>query len=311
MLKLAAIVGPTGVGKTNISVKVAQSINGEILSCDSMQIYKGMDIGTAKINENEKMGVNHHLIDIVQPHENFTVADYQKKAKELIENINQKNKLPILVGGTGLYYQSVVDNYHFFPQKKQEAVRKKWEKKYYEKGLENLYLELKKNDPEYANKISTNDKKRIIRALEVFDITSKPFSHLQTRQGKTYNLKAIGLYLERKYLYEHIEQRVDKMISKGLIEEVSELRNKGYDTSLNSMQALGYKQVFSYLEGMITYDEMIKEIKKQTRRYAKRQLTWFKKDNRINWLNVQGYENNPKLLVEKIIKLIEGVSPRV
>ncbi len=306
MYKLAAIVGPTAVGKTSIAIKVARELNGEIISCDSMQIYKGMDIGTAKASEEEQAKVGHHLIDIVEADGQFSVADYQKLAVKLIEKLNGENKLPILVGGTGLYYQSVVDSYVFFPMQSRDRVREKWNAIIKEKGLEAVYHYLQSIDPEYAEKISSNDQKRIVRALEVYELTGKTFSSHQMKKENAYDLAVVGLYLERQDLYSRIEQRVDKMLQDGLIEEVEYLREQGYDLSNNSMQALGYKQVYYYLQGFINKEEMIEEIKKETRRYAKRQYTWFKKDRRILWLNIKAFADD-KLLAKKIVSYWKGV----
>ena len=305
MLKLAAIVGPTAVGKTELSINLAQRLGGEIISCDSMQVYQGMDIGTAKASLVQRKIIAHHLIDIVEPNINFTVADYQKLAKQKIIGINDHGHLPILVGGTGLYYQAVVDNYDFFPMESLQTVRSKWEQTYQEKGIEYLFEQLMTVDREYAVKIGANDKKRIIRALEVYDLTGQPFSSIQNRNVNTYLLTAVGLYLDRAELYTRIEQRVETMIKEGLIEEVAGLRERGYDLSMNSMQALGYKQVYNYLEGWLTYEGMVNEIKKETRKFAKRQYTWFNKDKRIKWFNITDYSNYD-ILLEKICELMEG-----
>jgi len=310
MLKLAAIVGPTSVGKTELAIKLAQKMGGEIISCDSMQVYRGMDIGTAKANLAQRKMAAHHLIDIVEPNENFTVADYQKLAQQEIISITENGHLPILVGGTGLYYQSVVDNYDFYPMESRQTVRSKWEQTYIDNGLGYLFEQLLTVDEEYARKIGANDKKRIIRALEVYDITGQSFSSIQNKNRDTYLLSVVGLYLDRAELYSRIEQRVDIMIKEGLVEEVVHLRERGCDLSMNSMQALGYKQVYNYLEGLLTFEGMVFEIKKETRNFAKRQYTWFNKDKRIKWFNVNDYYNH-NLLLEKICELMEGQLLRV
>lgn len=305
MLKLAAIVGPTAIGKTEVSLQVAANLSGEIISCDSMQIYKGMDIGTAKAGIEERQLVPHHMLDIVPPDRNFSVAEYQHMVKKLIEDINNRSKLPIMVGGTGLYYQAVVDNYDFFPLESQRETRNKWNYIIAERGLDYAYHELYRVDPDYAAKIAPVDQKRIIRALEVYELTGTPFSALQKKKQKTYNLSSVGLYIERQELYQRIDKRVDEMISKGLVEEVICLRQKGYNLSHNSMQALGYKQVLYYLEGFLNWEEMLREIKRETRRYAKRQLTWFKKDKQIIWINASDY-GTQKALAQNISAIIEG-----
>lgn len=295
LYKLAAIVGPTAVGKTSTSIKVAQTINAEIISCDSMQIYKYMNIGTAKASPAEQAVVPHHLIDFVRPNEDFSVAQYQKMAQKLIYGLNEKGKMPLLVGGTGLYFQAVVDDYTFFPLESRQKVRDYWNEIIEKKGMDFVYKHLTSIDPVYAAKISANDQKRIVRALEVYELTGESFSSQQKKRENTYNLVVVGLYLERPALYKRIDWRVDEMLKRGLIEEVQTLREKGYDLSLNSMQALGYKQVYNYLEGFVSWEQMAEEIKRETRRYAKRQYTWFNKDKRIHWIDVQEYPNDDEL----------------
>ncbi|MEN6325490.1 MAG: tRNA (adenosine(37)-N6)-dimethylallyltransferase MiaA [Syntrophomonas sp.] len=295
MYKLAAIVGPTAVGKTSTSIKVAQTINAEIISCDSMQIYKDMNIGTAKASPDEQAMVPHHLIDFVKPDEDFSVAQYQKIAKQLVCDLNAVDKVPLLVGGTGLYFQSLVDDYAFFPLESRQKVRDRLNQIIEDRGMDFVYKHLASIDPVYAAKISANDQKRIVRALEVYELTGESFSSQQRKRENTYNLALVGLYLERPALYKRIDLRVDEMLKGGLIEEVQTLREQGYDLSLNSMQALGYKQVYNYLEGFISGEQMSEEIKRETRRYAKRQYTWFNKDKRIHWINVQEYPNDDEL----------------
>lgn len=305
MEKLAAIVGPTAVGKTRIALQVAAFLNGEIISCDSMQVYRGTDIGTAKASQREQQKVKHHLIDVVAIDENFSVADYQRKAREIIKQVNINGKLPIMVGGTGLYYQAVADDYQFYPMEKKDAVRNRWKEIIQQKGIQYAFQYLQQVDPEYSRIISSTDEKRIIRALEVYEITGQSFSSLQTRNRNSYHLAAVGLYMERQQLYDRIEQRVEEMLARGLIEEVEKLRRQGGNLQQNAMQALGYKQVLYYLDGFITKKGMIEEIKRETRRYAKRQITWFKKDKRIHWLDA-GNCPEPKL-VKKICTCIEGL----
>ena len=304
MNKLAAIVGPTAVGKTRIAIEVAKRLNAEIISCDSMQIYRGLDIGTAKATPEEQNGIVHHLIDVVDPDEDYSVARFQEQAKSIIQELNQKKRLPLLVGGTGLYYQALVDDYTFYPLESHQKIRRQWNNLIKEKGLDYAYNYLQSIDPQYASTISLNDQKRIVRAIEVYQLTGQPFSALQTKSQHAYQLAVVGLYLEREQLYQRINLRVEQMLDSGLIKEVTLLRDKGYNLNHNSMQALGYKQVSSYLEGFLSEEEMIEEIKRETRRYAKRQLTWFRKDPRIHWINPGEYSNDD-LLLENISSYIE------
>jgi len=305
MLKLAALVGPTAVGKTTLSVGIALQLNAEIISCDSMQIYKGMDIGTAKAGAAERVQTPHHMLDLVEPDVNFTVADYQHQVKPIIQTLNEKGKLPLLVGGTGLYYQAVVDNYDFYPLDSVQAVRRKWEEICREKGIDYVYEQVLKIDREYALLVGGNDKKRLIRALEVYELAGQPFSQIQRRNQHTYNLAVVGLHLNRPELYRRIDQRVDEMIAAGLIDEVLKLKGQGYPAELKSMQGLGYRQAYAYLNGILTHKEMVNEIKRETRHFAKRQYTWFNKDKRIHWIDISEYEQNSQLM-EEISYIIEG-----
>lgn len=309
ILKLLALVGPTAVGKTALSIALAQKIGAEIISCDSMQVYRGMDIGTAKATVEERKNVPHHLIDIVEPDVNFTVADYQRLARHEVERLNEIEKPALLVGGTGLYYQALVDDFNFFPIESRDQVRQKWEAIGQEKGLGFLFEELMRVDEEYARKIGPNDRKRMIRALEVWDLTGEPFSCLQLKNQDRYELQVVGLYIEREQLYRRIETRVDMMMEAGLVEEVIGLRQKGYDLGLKSMNSLGYKQVNCYLDGLLDYQEMLREIKRETRHFAKRQLTWFRKDQRIAWINVE--QDQSSELLEKIHRTLAGQNQQV
>lgn len=304
-LKLAAIVGPTAVGKSGLSIEVASRLGGEILSCDSMQVYRGMDIGTAKVSRREQDTVPHHLIDIADVNEDFNVARYQALARIIIQDVNKRGKLPILVGGTGLYYQSVVDDYQFYPIESRQKVRQKWHNMIETEGLKAVYSHLTTVDPDYAMKINMNDEKRIVRALEVYELTGVPFSRQQQRKSGTYQLGVIGLEMERKELYHRIEQRVEQMLDMGWLGEVEGLMASGCDYRSNAMQALGYKQVMWYLNGFLSYKDMVAEIKLETRRFAKRQLTWFKRDHRIHWIKL-GKEDSPAVQVENILNYLEG-----
>lgn len=306
---LLILLGPTGVGKTDISIKLAQKIPDiEIISADSMQIYKYMDIGTAKPKKNILKIIKHHMIDIVDPAENFDVMQYNKLATKIILDIFRRDKIPILVGGSGLYISSIIKPLFSGPGKDADY-RKILEEEAEKHGKEYLYEKLSKIDPISASRIKPNDLRRIIRALEVYNSTGKPISYLQNNDSNKYNKNAkfkyhiIGLKRNRENLYQNINSRVDKMIKDGLIEEVKELRAKGYNSNLNSMQGLGYKQINKYLDGEYDKETAINLIKRDTRHYAKRQMTWFNnKIKNIEWINLDNY--NEDEVISKIIARI-------
>lgn len=310
--RLIVVVGPTAVGKTEISVEVASRVNGEIISADSMQIYRGMDIGTAKIKKNEMADqngkiVSHYLIDILNPDEDFSVADFQTMAKELISKINNKGKIPLLVGGTGLYINSVINHYNFVEKESDPELRKKLYQEAEERGNQYLLHKLSEVDPLSAQKFHPNDIRRIVRALETYYQTGKTITSIQKEHENkvsNYSLVMIGLYTERHILYQRIDQRVDQMIKSGLIEEVEVLLKKGYSPRLNSMQGLGYRQISAYLTGLATKEEAIYLLKRDTRHFAKRQFTWFKRDGRIKWFNVNDFPKKT-LCAKKITEYIE------
>lgn len=296
--KLIVIVGPTGIGKTSLSIEIAKKISGEIISADSMQIYKYMDIGTAKVEEKEMDQIRHHLIDFLEPDEDFSVADYRKLAKEKITNINNKNKIPILVGGTGLYVNSLVYDLNFTRVASDEDIRHRLEKIKDEFGNEHLFNMLEKVDPISAEKINLNDTKRIIRALEIYEITGKVMSLHNNNFRKLndeYDLIMIGLNMDRKKLYDRINQRVDSMIENDLIDEVKRLLSLGYSKDLVSMQAIGYKEIIMYLDNTVSLDRAVEMMKKGSRNYAKRQLTWFRRDERIQWFDIDEYSSLDEL----------------
>lgn len=285
--KVIVICGPTASGKTALGVELAKKINGEIVSCDSMQIYKDMQIGTAKPTLEEMQGIKHYLIDCVSPDERYSVANYKQDAKNAIKQIINDNKTPIVVGGTGLYIDSLIYEINYNNIELDEEYRKKLEKiADTQEGLQNLYDKAKQIDPEAIEKISTNDKKRIIRILEIYHSTGKNKTEQEknSRQEPEYDYKVFALDWPRDILYERINKRVDIMIEQGLIEEVKQVKNK-YNKFPTAMQGLGYKEVVDYLEGKYTKEEMIEKIKKETRRYAKRQLTWFRKNKQTIWLD--------------------------
>ncbi len=281
------IGGPTASGKSKLAVELAKRINGEIISADSMQIYKDMNIGTAKISAEEMQGIKHYMLDYVSPEERYSVSNFKKNADKIIEEILSKGKTPIIVGGTGLYIDSLIYGIEFQDEKIDTEYRDKLNTIAEKEGLDRLFKEAKKIDPKAMEKISINDKKRIIRVLEIYHKTGKTKTEQEEesrKNGVKYNYKVFAITLPREKLYERIEKRVDQMISDGLIEEVQNLIQK-YQKIPTAMQGLGYKEVVEYLESKLTKEEMIEKIKKETRHYAKRQLTWFRKNKEIIWLD--------------------------
>lgn len=301
--KVIVIGGPTASGKTGLSIELAKTISGEIISADSMQIYKDMDIGTAKVTEEEKQGIAHYMIDIVSPDERYSVAEFKKEAEEKIEEILKNNKIPIIVGGTGLYINSLIYNINYPQIKFDEEYREKLEKRVEQEGLEKLYEEAEQIDSRAIKNISKNDKKRILRILEIYHQTGKTKTELEEISRMIppkYDYKVFAIDYNREKLYERINLRVDKMIEEGLIEEVKNIKEK-YNKFPTAMQGLGYKEVVKYLEGEYSKEEMIEKIKMESRRYAKRQLTWFKGIKDIKWIQAKdGVPNNIKIILEEI-----------
>lgn len=300
--KVIVICGPTASGKTALSIEVAKKINGEIISCDSMQIYKDMNIGTAKPTKEEMGEIKHYLIDYVLPTERYSVAEYKKDAQKAIKEVIEKGKTPIIVGGTGLYVDSLIYEIEYPEIKFDEEYRKKLEKEVEEEGLEKLYEKAKKIDPIAIQKISKTDKKRIQRVLEIYHATGKTKTEqeiISRQKEPEYAYKVYGLLWDRQKLYDRINLRVDIMIEQGLIEEVKTILKK-YSKFPTAMQGLGYKEVVQYLNKEITKEEMIEKIKQETRRYAKRQMTWFRKNKQTIWLNAEDKQNNINIISEGI-----------
>ena len=299
--KVIVICGPTASGKTALSIELAKKINGEIVSCDAMQIYKDMDIGTAKPTIEEMQGIKHYMLDFVSPDERYSVADYKKQAKQAIREIIEKGKVPIVVGGTGLYVDSLIYEIEYQDIEFDEKYRKQLEERSKKEGLEVLYNEAKKIDPEAITKISPNDKKRILRILEIYNATGKNKTEQEKESRKNeveFDYKVYAISWDREKLYDRINQRVDIMIDQGLIEEVQKIYSK-YNKFPTAMQGLGYKEVLEYLEGKCNKQEMIDKIKQETRRYAKRQLTWFRKNKQTIWLDGQEkIQNNIEIILE-------------
>ncbi|RKQ37557.1 tRNA (adenosine(37)-N6)-dimethylallyltransferase MiaA [Oceanobacillus halophilus] len=290
-----AIMGPTAVGKTNLSIEVAKRFGGEVISGDSMQIYRGMDIGTAKITKDEMEGIPHHMIDIKEPDEGFSVADFKEYVQRYIEEVSSRNKLPIIVGGSGLYIQAALYDYNFSTQKRNEFITRKLEKRMEEEGPLPLYKYLEKIDPVQAEKIHPNNYRRVIRALEIYETTGMSMTEYQKNQTaeSPYNLVLIGLEMDRAELYKRINLRVDQMINSGLLKEVKTLIGKGYSKS-QSMNAIGYKEFIPYFEGEQSLEECIEILKRNSRRFAKRQYTWFKNKMDITWYDVTNSNRNEK-----------------
>ena len=298
--KLVVLTGPTAVGKTNLSIKLAKRIGGEIISADSAQVYKYMDIGSAKIKPEEMDNVPHYLIDELEPSEEFNVVVFQQKTKQYMQEIYDRGHIPILVGGTGFYIQSVLYDINFSIDDDNHQIREELEKLASEKGPEYMHEELRKIDPASADAIHANNVKRVIRALEYYKLTGQKISEHNEEQKKNespYDFSYFVLNDHREFLYKRIDKRVDEMIAEGLIEEVKHLKEMGYDRSYVSMQALGYKEILSFLEGEITLDEAAYIIKRDTRHFAKRQITWFKREKNVIWINKPEFDyNNEKIL---------------
>ncbi len=302
--KLVVIVGPTAVGKTKLGVELAKQLNGEIISGDSMQIYKGMDIGTAKVSKREMEGIRHYLIDIKSPTESFSVAEFQHLVKPLVTEINEKGKLPLIVGGTGLYVNSVIYDYHFPDVPTDLEYRQTLEAYVQEHGTIKLHEKLRNIDPISYETIHPNNYRRVIRALEVYHVTKKTIHDYQQNQPteSRYDVVMIGLTMDRQLLYDRINKRVDIMIEDGLIEEARKLYENGVK-NCQSVQAIGYKEIYEYIEGQMSLEEAVDLLKRNSRRYAKRQLTWFRNKMDIDWFELTETNFNEKK--QEIQKFIE------
>ncbi len=296
--RVLVILGPTCVGKTQASLKLADILNGEVVSFDSRQVYKFMDIGTAKPTREERERIRHHLIDLVSPDKKFTASDYGKRAREIIKGIIGRNKQPIAVGGSGLYLKALTEGFFQGP-KADEKTRKRLEREAQKLGGPHLFNRLKEVDPEAAERIHPHDLIRIIRALEVYELTGKPISVWQRRgeyEQFPMEFVKIGLSLKREELYRRIDQRVESMMAQGLLDEVKRLKKKGFTPKLKAFKTVGYQELFAYLEGEMDLLTATEKIKLNTRHYAKRQLTWFRKDREVVWLDADAED-----LIEQIL----------
>lgn len=304
--KLIILAGPTASGKTAVSVDLAKRIGGEIISADSMQIYRGMDIGTAKITADEMQGVKHYLINVSDPKEDFNIVKFQNMVKCSIEEIKKNGHIPILVGGTGFYIQSIIYDIKFDKEEDNGSIRKVLEEEYDKMGADFMYEKLKKIDSISAENIHKNNKKRIIRAIEYFLINNALISEhneLQRKKTSPYDFRFFVLNPKRDILYDRINKRVDKMVEKGLVDEVKSLIERGLSIDNISMQGIGYKEIVEYLEGNIPLDKAVENIKQNTRHMAKRQVTWFKRERDVIYIDPFEFENNEKIvdyMVEKI-----------
>lgn len=283
--EVVAIVGPTASGKTALSIRLAKEFNGEIINGDSMQIYKGLDIGTAKITEEEMEGIPHHLLSFKEPTESFSVAEFQRLVREKIREIQSRGKLPIIVGGTGLYIQAVLYDFQFTEEKVDEEARKKYYDELAEIGPEAMHKRLAELDPETAKTIHPNNTRRVIRALEMIELHGVSKASEEHNRGNIpiYNHLIIGMDIDREELYKRINQRVDLMMEQGLLDEVRALWEKGI-RDVQSVKAIGYKELYDYFDGLISLDEAVEQIKQNSRRYAKRQLTYFRNKMDVQWI---------------------------
>lgn len=283
------IVGPTATGKSQLGIRMAQACNGEIISADSMQVYRGMNIGTAKVTEDEMDGVVHHGLSIVDPREPFSVADYQSFARQTIADIHNRGKLPIVVGGTGLYMRAIVQPMNFAATVENAALRRQLTIMVTEQGVDALYEQLLRVDPVSASRLAKNDVRRVVRALEVYMGTGVPMSQLHQADDQKwiYPCACFGLTLPRDLLYCRINERVDQMMESGLLKEVSELLAVGCDERVRSMQAIGYKELLAHLRGEMTLEQSVETIKLASRRYAKRQLSWFRNVPEVMWIDAR------------------------
>jgi len=304
---LIILSGPTAVGKTALSVELAKRINGAIISADSMQVYKHMDIGSAKIMPDEMDGVKHYLIDELEPSDEFNIVVFQQKAKEALEEIYANGQIPIVAGGTGFYIQALLYDINFDNQDCNEVFRAELEQIAKEQGNEVLHERLREIDPVSAEKIHANNVKRVIRALEFYHLTGKPISeHNEAEQQKEspYNFAYFVLTDERENLYKRIDMRVDIMLENGLVEEVQKLKEMGYHRDMVSMQGLGYKEILDFLDGKCTLEEAVYILKRETRHFAKRQLTWFRREREVIWLNKKDYHYDETAVLEEMCRIL-------
>lgn len=302
---LIILTGPTAVGKTSLSIRLAQALNGEIISADSMQVYRYMDIGSAKITKQEMEGVPHHLIDVLDPHEEFNVTIFQAMARQALAGIYERGHIPIVTGGTGFYIQALLYAIDFKENDSNGTIRRELEQLGEEYGNEYLHQILYQMDPEAAHQIHANNRKRVIRAIEYYRLTGQPISeHNRQEREKTspYHFYYFVLNCNRELLYRRIDQRVDEMIASGLVTEVERLKNMGCHRGMVSMQGLGYKEILDYLEHRCTWEEAVRVLKRDTRHFAKRQLTWFRRERDVRWLELEQFNQDQQQVLAYILR---------
>ena len=305
---LIILTGPTAVGKTKASIGLAKAVDGEIISADSMQVYRHMDIGSAKIKPEEMEGIPHHLIDVLEPDDEFHVVKFQQLAKKAMRKIWERGHIPIVTGGTGFYIQALLYDIDFDENEKEDACRKELEAYAREHGAEALHEKLALVDPASAEMIHPNNIKRVIRALEFYEQTGKRISEHNETQRQRESPYAFAYFVltdDRAHLYERINRRVDQMIEEGLVNEVQALKDKGYTKQLVSMQGLGYKEILDYLDGNCTLEEAIYTIKRDTRHFAKRQLTWFKRERDVIWINKQSFGYDAEQILDEMLSKLQ------
>lgn len=303
---LIVLTGPTAAGKTHLSIALAKAVNGEIISADSMQVYKYMDIGSAKIRPEEMQGVKHYLVDELLPEEEFHIVKFQQMAKAAMEEIYAKGKVPILVGGTGFYIQAITKDIDFTQAEQENGYRRELEQLAAEKGNDYLHTMLQEVDPVSAKEIHANNVKRVIRALEFYHQNQSPISahNQEQKEHETpYNLAYFVLNVPRELLYKRIDDRIDEMMEEGLLEEVEQLKKRGCHRGMVSMQGLGYKEILAYLEGEYPLEEAVRVLKRDTRHFAKRQLTWFRREKETIWMNKDEFDYNENLIFERMVEI--------
>lgn len=305
---LIVLTGPTAVGKTKLSIDLAKAVGGEIISADSMQVYRYMDIGSAKIRQSEMKGVPHYLVDVLDPAEEFHVVKFQEMAKAAMEQIYANGHIPILVGGTGFYIQAIVRDIDFTENEENTGVRTKWEQYAKAYGAESLHDKLREIDPKSADSIPAGNVKRVVRALEFYELSGKRISEHNEEQkakGSPYHFAYFVLNDHRELLYERIEKRIDEMLKEGLVAEVQGLKDKGFTRNMVSMQGLGYKEILDYLDGKLTFEEAVSILKRDTRHFAKRQLTWFRREPEVTWIHKYEYDYDHKKILAAMLAVLK------